>query len=72
MKTGEKLLTVPQVAEALHVDPETIYRWCNANPPILTHVRIPGRGRGQAGEIRIRPETLEEFVNKRTLKGVAA
>jgi len=54
---SEQALTVPEIAEALRVDPETVRRWIQREG--LEAVRLPN------GEYRVWPSTLEAWIARR-------
>jgi excisionase family DNA binding protein len=56
-RSRDVLLTVPEVADYLRVDPETVRRWLRAG-------QLPGINLGRAGW-RIRENDLDKFVCER-------
>lgn len=56
------LLTAPDVASILRVDPKTIYLWASEDPPRLPAVRFGPRC------VRFRPEDVERLIADRLAK----
>lgn len=56
----EKLLTIQDVAEKLNVNTNTVYKWKAAGK--ITCIKLPG------GDIRFKPEWLENWLNMKTVK----
>ena len=55
--SAERLLTVPDVAEQLHVGRSTVYRWVATGQ--LASVRLSGR------TLRFRQDDIERFIRAR-------
>lgn len=58
---GDALMTVPEVAEYLRVDPETVRRW-------LREGQLPGIHLSRAAGWRVRRSDLERFLDGRRPK----
>jgi excisionase family DNA binding protein len=63
----DELLTVAQIAEQVHVTPETVRRW-------ITTGQLPGHAVNRRAGFRVRRADLNEFLNLRndTLPPVSA
>jgi predicted site-specific integrase-resolvase len=66
----KKRLTVPESAEAIGIDSQTMYQWCRND--VIPHVRIPLLGKGKKKQYRIflYEEDVERFIERHYRTGI--
>jgi len=59
----ETLMTGKEVCDILRINRRTLRRWCNDNPPKLSHLRLALR------VVRFRRQLIEYFIKCREIRG---